>query len=162
MKRRFPWLLILGLTAMWLLLTGEPSSGQLLLGVCIATLMTLGFRPVRPLTPRLRRPAAALRLFVRVAGDILRSNYAVARIVLGLTGGRNTHSGFVEIPLDVRDPHALATLAAIVTATPGTVWADLSRDNNVLTLHVLDLRDEQATREFIKRRYEGLLQEIFE
>lgn len=162
MKRRFPWLLILGLTAMWLLLTGEPSLGQLLLGASIATLMTLGFRPVRPLTPHLRRPAAALRLLLRVTGDILRSNYSVARIVLGLTHGRQTHSGFVDIPLELRDPHALAVLAAIVTATPGTVWADLSRDNCVLTLHVLDLRDPQVTRDIIKSRYEGLLQEIFE
>lgn len=160
--RRIPWLLILGLALMWVLLNGSASPGQILLGLSIATLMTLGFQAVRPLHPRIRRPLAAVKLFFRVAPDIIRSNWAVGRIVLGLTGGRQIQAGFVEIPLDVRDPHALAVLAAIVTSTPGTVWADLSQDDRVLTLHVLDLRDPQVVRDTIKNRYERLLQEVFE
>jgi multicomponent K+:H+ antiporter subunit E len=160
--KRVPWLLILGLTGMWLLLQQGLSFGQLLLGLVLATLMTLGFARVRPVHPRLRRPLAALRLLGRVVVDILRSNLAVARIVLGLTGQHGWHSGFVEVPLTVRDPHALATLAAIMTATPGTVWADLSPDNSVLTIHVLDLRDPEGMRDIIRNRYESLLQEIFE
>jgi multicomponent K+:H+ antiporter subunit E len=42
------------------------------------------------------------------------------------------------------------------------VWADLSPDDRVLTLHVLDLRSPEAMRAIIKGRYEHLLQEIFE
>jgi multicomponent K+:H+ antiporter subunit E len=160
--KRVPWLLILGLTGMWLLLEQSLSFGHLLLGLLLATLMTLGFAAVRPVHPRMRRPLAALRLLGRVVVDILRSNFAVARIVLGLTGKQGARSGFVDIPLTVRDPHALATLAAIMTATPGTVWADLSPDDSVLTIHVLDLRDPQAMRDTVKNRYESLLQEIFE
>lgn len=160
--KRIPWLLILGLTLMWLLLDGSASLGQVLLGLGIAALMTLWFRAVRPEHPHIRRPLAALRLILRVAVDILRSNLAVGRIVLGLAGRREIRAGFVQIPLDIRDPHALATLAVIVTSTPGTVWSDLSQDDRVLTLHVLDLRDPSATRDTIKLRYEGLLREIFE
>jgi multicomponent K+:H+ antiporter subunit E len=162
MKPRTPWLLILGLTLMWLLLVGSASVGQLLLGVALATMMTLGFRAVRPVLPRIRRPLAAVRLLGRVFVDILKSNFAVGCIVLGLTGKRQVHSGFVDIPLDVRDPHALAALASIITSTPGTVWADLSNDSSVLTLHVLDLHDPQAIRDTVKNRYEVLLREIFE
>lgn len=160
--KRIAWLLILGLTAMWLLLTDSFTPGQLVLGLLISTLMTLGFQSVRPQHPSFGRPQAALLLFIRVAVDILISNVAVARIVLGLTGKREVHSGFVDIPLDIHDPHALAVLAAIVTSTPGTVWADLSPDDRVLTIHVLDLRNPEATRAIIKGRYESLLQEIFE
>jgi multicomponent K+:H+ antiporter subunit E len=160
--KRIPWLLILGLTGMWLLLVQSLSAAQMLLGLAVSTLMALGFRAVRPLHPHVRRPLAALRLAGRAAVDILRSNVAVARIVLGLTGGRAVRSGFVEVPLTVRDPHALAVLAAIMTATPGTVWADLSPDDSVLTVHVLDLRDPQALRDLVRHRYEGLLREIFE
>lgn len=160
--KRTPWLLMAGLTLMWLLLTGSARPANLLLGAAISVLMTLGFQAVRPLHPHLRRPQAAVKLFFRVAADILRSNWSVARIVLGLTGRRGAQSGFVDIPLEIRDPHALATLAAIVTSTPGTVWSNLSPDNCVLTLHVLDLRDPQVTRDTIKHRYEDLLREIFE
>ncbi len=160
--RRIPWLLILGLTSMWLLLVQSLSLGNVLLGLAVSALMTLGFQTVRPLHPHLHRPLAMLRLFGRAALDILRSNVAVARIVLGFTGNRAVRSGFVEVPLNLRDPHALAVLAAIMTATPGTVWADLSPDDTVLTIHVLDLRDPQAVRDMIRNRYEGLLREISE
>lgn len=162
MTGRQPWLLILGLTGMWLLLADHASAAQLLLGFGISMFMVLRFRPVRPLIPHVSRPASALRLLGRVLADILRSNLAVARIVLGLTGGRDIRSGFIDVPLQLRDPHGLAVLAAIVTSTPGTVWSDLSADGEKLTLHVLDLRDEAALIATIKQRYERLLMEVFE
>lgn len=162
MKDRKPWLLVVGLTLTWLLLAGQVSLAQLLLGLGVALLMVFRFRPVRPVQPRLRRSASAFRLLGRVTADILRSNYNVARIVMGLTGGRDIRSGFVDIPLKLRDPHGLATLAAIVTSTPGTVWTNLSEDGATLTLHVLDLTENQLWIDTIKQRYESLLMEIFE
>jgi multicomponent K+:H+ antiporter subunit E len=161
MNERRPWLLVAGLTLTWLLLAEQVSLAQLLLGLAVSLLIAFRYRVVRPAQPRLRRPASALRLLGRVTVDIVRSNYNVARVVLG-RAGPEIDSGFVEIPLQLRDPHGLATLAAIVTSTPGTVWADLSEDGTTLTLHLLDLRDEEALRKVIKERYETLLMEIFE
>jgi len=161
MKRQ-PILLILALTGMWLLLNGTLAFGHILLGLSLALLMVYGFRVMRPLQPSLRRPKTALLLLGRVLVDIVRSNVAVARIVLGLNRKRTLRSGFLEVPLDLRDPHGLAALATIVTSTPGTVWVDLSPDGATLTLHVLDLRDEKAWIDTIKQRYERLLMEIFE
>ncbi len=162
MSDRKPWFLVAGLTLTWLLLAERMTPGQLVIGAGVSLLMVFGFRAVRPVHPRLRRPRSALRLLGRVAIDILRSNLNVARIVLGLTRGREIHSGFVEIPLELRDPHGLATLAAIITSTPGTVWANLSGDGATLTIHVLDLTDEKVWIETIKQRYERLLMEVFE
>jgi multicomponent K+:H+ antiporter subunit E len=71
-------------------------------------------------------------------------------------------SGFVQIPLELRDPHGLAALATIITATPGTVWAGLSPDESSLTLHILDLEDEQKWIRYIKDRFERPLMRIFE
>ena len=76
---------------------------------------------------------------------MVRSNLNVARIVLGLVRDRQVRSGFLEIPLELTDPHALTILAVIVTSTPGhRLGGDLPR-RSTLTLHVLDLQDEQAT-----------------
>jgi multicomponent K+:H+ antiporter subunit E len=161
-KTRAPILLVLGLTGMWLLLNNTLAIAHILLGLGVSLLMVFGFRAVRPLQPRLRRPQMAFKLLWRVFVDIVRSNIAVARIVLGLHGKRAIHSGFLRVPLDLRDPHGLAALSTIVTSTPGTIWADLSVDGAILTLHVLDLRDERAAIETIKQRYESLLMEIFE
>jgi multicomponent K+:H+ antiporter subunit E len=116
---------------------------------------------LRPLHARIRRLDIAAGLILVVLGDVVRSNLHVARIILG-PRARRIRSGFVRIPLELRDPHGLAVLAVIVTATPGTVWAGLSPSDDELTLHVLDLADERAVVDLIKQRYERPLMRIFE
>ena len=158
--RRFPWLLTLALVAMWLVLNATQTPGAIVLGVIVAVAMVRAGATLRPDLPRLHRPGLAAELLLVVLVDIVRSNFAVARIVL--SGGRKVRSGMVRIPLELRDPHGLAVLAGIVTATPGTVWVDLSADGSTLTLHVLDLVDEAHSIELIKTRYERRLIGIFE
>jgi multicomponent K+:H+ antiporter subunit E len=160
--KRPPVVLLVGLVVMWLLLNGTASPGQIVLGSLVAVGMVAYFRPVRPVQPRLHKPLAVVRLLGCVLVDIIRSNIGVARIVLGLVRDREVKAGFLHIPLDLRDPHGLAALACIITSTPGTVWVDLTRDGSTLTLHILDLRDEESWIRTIKERYERPLMEIFE
>jgi multicomponent K+:H+ antiporter subunit E len=155
-------LLVGVLVVMWLLLSQTLALAQLLLGTLLAVALVRAGAVLRPLRPTLRRFHLGAVLAAVVLGDIVRSNVGVARIVLGLTSGRRITSGFVEIPLELRDPHALAVLAAIVTSTPGTVWVDHDTASRTLTLHVLDLKDEQEWIDWIKNRYEGPLRRIFE
>lgn len=160
--RRPPILLMIGLLAIWLVLQDTLALPQIALGILLSVGATLAFRAARPVQPRLRKPLVALRLVSRVLLDIVRSNIAVARIILGLVRHRKVRSGFLQVPLDLRDPHGVAVLAAIITSTPGTVWVELARDGRMLTLHVLDLQDEQQWVYTIKQRYERPLREIFE
>lgn len=107
-----------------------------------------------------RRLGCALRLAAAVLADVLRSNIAVARIILR-PGGRR-RAGFVAIPLALRNADGLAALACIITATPGTAWASFDSARGVLRIHVLDLDDEQTLIRSIQERYEKRLKEIFE
>jgi multicomponent K+:H+ antiporter subunit E len=154
--------LVLGLTALWLLLQQTLAPGQIVLGVALAMLLAWASSGLRPLRARLRRFDLAAVLVLVVLTEIIRSNINVARIVLGLVRDREVRSGFVQIPLELRDPHGLAALATIITATPGTVWAGLSPDESSLTLHILDLEDEQKWIRYIKDRFERPLMRIFE
>jgi multicomponent K+:H+ antiporter subunit E len=155
-------LLVCGLTALWLLLNQTLAPGQVLLGLVLALMLAWSASALRPLQARLRRFDLAVLLVLVVIGDIVRSSFAVARLVLGLVSRREVRSGFLQIPLDLRDPHGLAALAVIVTSTPGTVWAGLSPEGATLTLHVLDLQDEDELIQLIKQRYERPLMSIFE
>jgi len=157
--RSVPPVLTGTLLVMWLLLNDSLSLGHVLLGLLFAVALAWSSGALRPLTPRIRQAHLALVLLAFVLRDIVRSNIAVARIVLG---GREVHSGFVNIPLDLTDPHGLAVLAGIVTATPGTVWVDHNAATSTLTLHVLDLKSETEWIDWIKQRYERLLMGIFE
>src|SRR3546814_9466186 len=64
--------------------------------------------------------SAIVKLAALVVADIVRSNIAVARIVLFRPPEQR--SGFIEFPTELRSPYALAVLAIIITATPGTLW----------------------------------------
>lgn len=145
---------------MWVLLTQSFSAGQLLLGAVVALLASETMRALRPKPFKMRSVRAMLHLAGIVLVDILRSNLAVARIVL--FSPRERVSGFVSLPLDLRDPHGLTALALIITATPGTMWVQLDRARDSLLVHVLDMVDEDAWIRLIKGRYEALLMEIFE
>lgn len=153
---------VLCLTTLWLLLQQTVALEQILLGVLLAILFAWASSRLRPLRAHLRRFDVAAGLMLVVFWEIVRSNIAVARIVLGLVGNRAVRSGFVEIPLALRDPHGLAALAVIITATPGTVWAGLSTDGERLTLHILDIGDEQHWIGYVKERFERPLMRIFE
>jgi multicomponent K+:H+ antiporter subunit E len=154
--------LVLALVVAWLLLNQTLDPAQIVLGAVLATVLAWAASTLRPLHARVKRLDVAALLMLTVFLDIARSNWNVARIVLGIAARREIRSGFVDIPLDLRDPHGLAALAVIVTSTPGTVWAGLSPADNTLTLHVLDLQDEAEWVHVIKHRYERPLMRIFE
>ena len=162
MSRLVPYpLLTAGLILMWLVLN-RFSAGHLLLGTAVAIVAGKSMSALQPAKPRIRRWDLIPRLFGVVVLDILRSNLAVATLIL--TGGRHgqRRSGFVEIPLALRDPTALAILAVIVTATPGTAWMQYDTRRDAVLLHVFDLVEEADWIRLIKGRYESLLLEIFE
>lgn len=160
--RRIPPVFLCVLVVMWLLLNGTISIGHIVLGFVLSSLLLLAAVRLRPLQPKMRRGYVLVRLIAAVFVDIVRSNLGVARVVLGLVGERDVRSGFIQIPLDMRDPHALAGLAMIITATPGTVWVELTEKGAKLTIHVLDLVDETEWVRRIKQRYERPLMEVFE
>lgn len=153
--------LFAAMVALWLLLQQSLGVTDILLGLAIAAAATLAYRQLRSAAPRPRfRPRALLELLALFVDDVVRSNLAVARIVLGLHRGER-RAGFLTLPLELRDPRGLAILACIITATPGTSWARYDAARNAVTIHVLDLVDAEAwVREF-KARYERRLLEVF-
>ncbi|MEO8535880.1 MAG: Na+/H+ antiporter subunit E [Betaproteobacteria bacterium] len=160
MRRLVPAPLVsLALLATWLALHPHFGPGHLALGTLLTIAVPLLTAPLRPATPRLRRPAVAAALVVRVARDVVRSNFDVCRT---LWRGAQPRSAFVRIPLDLRDANGLAALAMITTVVPGTVWAELALDRATLLVHVFDLDDESAFVARYKACYEQPLREIFE
>lgn len=161
MTRLLPYpLLALSLLVTWILLNGW-SPGHLVLGCVIALAATGAMVSLQPAKPTLRRWSRIPWLVLVVLYDIALSNLAVASLILR-GGDRNRAAGFVEIPLQLRDPTGLAVLACIITSTPGTAWVEYHSAGGLLRIHVLDLVSAEETSAQIKQRYESLLLEIFE
>ncbi|MCW5597759.1 MAG: Na+/H+ antiporter subunit E [Nitrosomonas sp.] len=161
MKKILPYpLLIIFLIIMWLSLTSF-TLGQLLIATIVALIAAQAMAALQPAKAQLKRWKSLLKLTGIVLHDIVRSNIAVTKIILQ-GNKRARKSGFMTIPLDLRDPTGLTALAIIITSTPGTAWLDYNSARGILLLHIFDLVDETVWLDLIKNRYERLLLEIFE
>ena len=162
MKRILPHpLLSVGLFVASILLSASVAPPSIALAVIAALTAPWVMIALRVDPIRIKAPRAIAQLVVAVVADVVRSNWAVAQIILGRRKGERV-PGFVHIPLTLRDRYGLAILAIIVTSTPGTLWVEYEATTGSLVLHVLDLVDEEAWVQTIQHRYERRLMEIFE
>jgi multicomponent K+:H+ antiporter subunit E len=153
-------LLSAALALTWLLLNAPPTPGGVLLALLVGLGVPTVMRALRPRAVHLRAPGTLARLTGVVVYDMVRSNIDVARIILGLHRAPR-RTGFVAIPLDMREPFGIAVLSIILTATPGTLWVQYDSDTGRLLMHLLDDTGGEAWIARVKERYERPLMEIF-
>ncbi len=154
-------LLSASLFALWILLARSTSAGHLVLALVLAIAVPILTTRLRPRSTRVRHPLAVARFVLNVGYDVVTSNLEVARDVV-LFRWRPPRSKFVVIPLEVRDPSAVAALAIVTTIVPGTVGSELALDGSALLLHVWNVPDDAAFIARFKARYEAPLREMFE
>lgn len=160
MRRIIPYpLLFVVLLIIWLLLNGF-SAGQLVLGLIVSFIATraTGAMELPPVV--IHSWSAVFTLAGRVIVDLVASNLAAIRLILSSRPTRR--SGFVAMPLELRDRTGLAVLALIINFSPGTAWLEYDSGSGTALLHVLDFASEDMTMDLIRNRYEGPLREIFE
>lgn len=160
MKRLLPHPILAGfLLLLWLVLQQSAGLGHILLGGIIAIAVSLAANAVIPERVIIRRPLKFIQLMVVAGLDIIRSNLAVMSVLFHPRP--NPTAGFIQMDLTLKNPFALAILACILTATPGSAWLEYDRARSTVLIHVFDLVDEKEWIETVKRRYETLLLEIF-
>ncbi|MBL8539720.1 MAG: Na+/H+ antiporter subunit E [Betaproteobacteria bacterium] len=152
--------LVFSLFVFWLLLAGDFSAGNLVLGAVLALGIERYARSFNPAPMRRVRLGGVPHLVAIVLWDVVVANVQVARRSLGPLAGLQTC--WVVVPLDLTDRTAIALLGAIITTTPGTVTASLSPDQSHFLVHGLVVEDAQRLVRSIKLRYERPLKEIFE
>ena len=163
MTRIIPYpLLTLSLLLMWMILNGF-TLGQGLIGIVVGIAGGFLMQLLKPQKVHIHHWGSVIKLFFRVTLDIVKSNYDVAIYVLS-GGAKRKQSGFITVPLELKNHTGLAVLSCIMTATPGTAWIAYHSKESSLLVHILDfdMDDENYWRDFIKNRYESLLLEIFQ
>lgn len=149
------------LLVVWLMLNTTVSLGHIVLGSVLAIVIPLLCAPLRVPQPKVKNPMMAIRYALSVLKDIVIANIEVAILVMGPM--HKIKPGWVAVPLDLTGTLPITVLASTVTMTPGTVSADISKDEKWLYVHVLNMpHDEQEVIDFIKQRYETRVKEIFE
>lgn len=145
---------------MWLLLAKHPGPGAALLGAALAVTIPLFARVFLPVRPEVRSVVALVRFVPHFVWDVVVANFQVAYLILNVRRRARPH--WLVIPLELEDPHAITTLANVISLTPGTVSSELGPRRRTLLVHALDVDDPDEEVARIKTRYERPLKEIFE
>ena len=148
------------LIVVWMLLLNSFTLGGLFLAIVFAILVPLFTAPFWPNRPEIRFGWPLIEYLGVVIWDIVVANFQVARLIL-FRRNKDLRSRWLVIPLALRSPEAITTLAATISLTPGTVSADVAADGRSLLVHMLDVADEPAEVARIKQRYEARLMRIF-
>ncbi len=153
-----PWISGI-LFVMWLMLANSSSIGHVLLAALLALAIPTFTRLFWTETPDIDRYRPLFSLVPIFLWDIVVANVVVAGLILFR---RRLRPHWLLIPLDIRDPNAVAALANMITLTPGTLSAKLTPDRLQLLVHIIDTDDPEGEIHKIKQRYERPLQELFE
>lgn len=148
------------LIIVWMLLVNSFTFGAFFLAVIFGIIVPILTAPFWPNRPPLRFGWPLIEYLGVVMWDILVANFQVAWLIL-FRRSRDLRSKWLVIPLELRTPEAITTLAGTISLTPGTVSADVAADGRSLLVHALDVADEAAEVARIKARYEARLARIF-
>lgn len=143
------WALVMAVT--WTALQGRPTVANLAGGFIVSLAILAYLRPFEAAAPPIRwRAAGFIRLLGAFAWELLISNILVAREVLSRRP--LLHRAILEVPLEPDTDSEVATLANLVTLTPGTLSLHVSRDHRSLFIHSLLASEEReaSIREGVK------------
>ncbi|MFI2753778.1 Na+/H+ antiporter subunit E [Cellulomonas sp. P22] len=140
-SRRRPWTrqwaTILWLAVVWVLLWGTFSVADVVAGLVLGVLVTVGL-PMTPIVFHGRvRPLGVLRLFGRFLLDLVRASFEVA--FLALRPGHVPHGAVIGVQLRSHSDLYLTLTAELSSLVPGSLVVEAHRLTGKLYLHVLDV-----------------------
>lgn len=161
MRKLFPHpFLSITLFVVWMLLVNRWALGSAVFAAMIGIGVPILTAPYWPDTRAFKSPSRIPAYIAIVFYDIVKANFSIAWVVL-FTPRSKLQPAWISVPLELRQPEAITTLACTITLTPGTVSCDISEDGRELLVHCLHAPDPDAVLDEIKTRYEDRLKEIF-
>ena len=133
--------LLAWLVLVWILLWGTWSWANLLSGLVVALVVML-LLPLPPVVGGTRvRPLPLVRFVGHFLGDLVVSGAQVAWRALGPGGVRQ--GAIVRVQLRADSDLLLTMVAEATSLVPGSLVLDLDREQRVMTLHLLPVRDRE-------------------
>jgi multicomponent Na+:H+ antiporter subunit E len=149
------------LVLLWGAITGNFATSNLLLGgvAALAAIALLRRSFSQPVHWNKLRAIAALGLSFFV--ELLKSAIRVAAIVLAPNLRTALRPTIIAFPLGVKSAGEIATLANLITLTPGTLSVDVSEDHSVLYVHVLNFTTPETFIAELQQGFERQVREVF-
>jgi multicomponent Na+:H+ antiporter subunit E len=150
----------------WLLLNWVPDFQHVVIGIFVSLIVAymIGDFFIKR-THLLAHPTRYLWFLYYVPvfiWECLKANIDVAYRVVH--PGLPIHPGIVKVKTTLRSDTALTFLANSITLTPGTLSVDIDREEGLLYVHWIEVKDKDIDRatKIIVYRFERILKRIFE
>lgn len=137
------------LALIWMFLSGDFSTGNLIVGLAIGFLAITLSRPVLGSERSVRGTWGVVRFVVVFGRELVRSNLQLARDLL--RPSLPFEPGFIAFDIRDLDRTRTVVLAHLVSLTPGTLTVDLDDSGDTLYVHTLYAGDPDEVRRGIRR-----------
>jgi multicomponent Na+:H+ antiporter subunit E len=151
----------------WCVLSWIPDWQHLLVGIPVALLVAFLTGDLFITRPRILKDPRRywyflVRYIPRFLWECFKANIDVAYRVIHPK--LPISPGIVKVKTKLKSDTALTFLANSITLTPGTMSVDIDRDNGVLYIHWINVKekDVEAATKIIVKRFEDILARIFE
>ncbi|MDJ0376171.1 Na+/H+ antiporter subunit E [Cryobacterium sp. PH31-L1] len=140
---------LIALVLLWMLLWGEFSWLNLLVGLVVGIIVTVAFYLVPVQLSGRVHPLHTVVFFVRLIVDIVRASVDVSW--LAVKPRLVTSNAILEIRLRTRSDLILTWTAVATSIVPGSIVVDIDRESSILYLHVLNMQSARDIEQFRRR-----------
>lgn len=137
---------LIALTLLWMLLWGEFSWLNGLVGLLVGIVVTVAFYLVPVQLSGRVHPLQAAVFFARLIVDIVRASIDVSW--LAVKPGLVTSNAILEVRLRTRSDLMLTWIGVATTIVPGSIVVDIDRESSILYLHVLNMHSARDIERF--------------
>ena len=149
------------LAFVWLLINGDYSSLDFLIGFIVGFFALRMSQPFGLKTAYFRKFKAVVMLYLYFMKELFAS---VGKVVWDvLTPQHLSKPAIIQVPLSVKSDLEITLLANMISLTPGTLSLDVITGNNgqpSLVIHAMFVEDEQVIIDSIKQGMEARLLEL--
>ncbi len=149
------------LVLLWAAITANFSTPNLALGAVVALAALAFLRRSFSQPVRFRKLRSVVGLAWSFCVELLVSAIRVARIVLAPNLESALRPAIFAFPLGVKSDAEIATLANLITLTPGTLSIDVSEDRTMLYVHVLHYSTREDFVAELQKGFERQVREVF-
>lgn len=152
------FLLNIFLALVWTFLQGELQGSNFAVGMVLGYLVIAISQQVLGTSAYVRKVGQVVRFILFALWEIFTASLALAWLIV--QPRVQLRPAIVAIPLDAETDLEIASVASLLTLSPGTLSLDVSTDRRTLYVHTIDLDDADMFRREIKRGLERRVLEV--
>ena len=154
----FQILLNVVIALIWMVIRGEYSFVEFVMGYLVGLLALFLFRRFLSKEFYLKKVYAVIKLILLLFQQLVLSNIDMIKVVL--SPKLDITPGIIAMPTKLKTEWEITILASLITLTPGTLSMSFSEDSKIIYIHCIDVPDKEEVIKDIQATFERAILEV--